>query len=55
MPLPVVVRGLLVVVACLVSEHGLQGAQASVVTVQGLSRCGSQAVQHRFNSFGAWA
>ena len=55
MLLPVVVRRLLVVVACLVSEHGLQGTQASVVTVQGLSRCGSQAVEHRFNGFGEWA
>ena len=35
----IVVRGLLVVVASLVVEHG----QASVVVVRGLSSCGAQA------------
>ena len=33
----VVVRGLLIAVASLVAEHGLQGVQVSVVMVRGLS------------------
>ena len=38
-----------------VGEHGLQGAQASVVAVFGLRSCGSRALEHRLNSCGAWA
>ena len=50
----VVVRGLLVVVASLV-EDGPYGTQASVVTVHGLRSCGSQTLEHRLSSCGAWA
>ena len=39
----------------LVGRHGLQGAQASVVAVFGLSNCGFQAIEHRLNSYGTWA
>ena len=34
---------LLIAVACLLEDHGLQGAQASVVAACGLNSCGSQA------------
>ena len=37
------VRRLLIAVASLVAEHGLQGARASVVVALGLSSCGSWA------------
>ena len=49
----VVLHGLLIAVASLVAEHRLQGAWASVV-VRGLSSCGSQALEHRLCSCGAW-
>ena len=48
-------RRLLIAVATLVSDHGLSGAQASVVTACGLSSCVSQALEHRLNSCGTWA
>ena len=40
----VVVRGLLIAAASLVAEHGLS-----------FGSCGSQALEHRLNSCGAWA
>ena len=49
------VCGLLVAVASLVSEHRLQGTRASAAVARGLSSCGSQALEHRLNSCGAWA
>ena len=42
---------LLVAVASLVAEHGLQGTQASVA---GIPR-DSQALEHMLSSCGAWA
>ena len=42
----VAVHGLLIAVASFVSEHRLQGTQASVVAAHGLSSCGSQALEH---------
>ena len=39
----VAVCGLLVAVASLVAEHGLESARASVVAVCGLNSCGSWA------------
>ena len=39
----VVVCGLLIVVASLLAEHGLWGAQASVAVARVLSNCGIQA------------
>ena len=50
----VVVCRPLVVVASLV-EDGPYGTQASVVTVHGLRSCGSQTLEHRLSSCGAWA
>ena len=52
---PAAVHGLLIVVASLVSERRLSGAQASVVAALGLSGCGSWALEHRLNSCGARA
>ena len=40
----------LIVVASLVAEHRLYGAQAPVVVVRGLSRCGSWALEHMLSS-----
>ena len=53
---PVAVHRLLIVVACLVAEHRLQGMQAPVVESHGLSNQGSQALEHRLHSHGirAW-
>ena len=51
----VAAHGLLIVVASLVVEHVLQGAQASVVAAHGLSSCSSQALEHRLSGWGAWA
>ena len=45
-------HGLLTVVASLVAEHKLQGAQTSVVIARGLSSCGSLALQRGLNSCG---
>ena len=50
-----VVRGFLFAVASLVAEHGLQGVQASVVTVRGPSSFSSGALGCRFSSCSAWA
>ena len=52
---PVAVHGLLIVVASLVVEHGLQNVQASAGAAQGLGGCSSGALKHRLNSYGAWA
>ena len=41
---------LLIVVAALVAEHGLQGARASGALAHGLKSCSSRAVEHRLNS-----
>ena len=46
-PLFIAVRGLLIVVASLVAEHGLQAC--------GLSSCGSRALEHRLSSCGTRA
>ena len=48
------VRGLLIAVASLVEEKPL-GVRASVVVAHGLSSCGSQALERRLSSCGAWA
>ena len=49
------VHGLPIEVVSHVAEHRLYGAQALVVSGSGLSSCGSQAPEHRFNSCGARA
>ena len=49
------VHGLLIVMASLVVENGLQGARASVVVVHGLGICNSWALEHRIESYGAQA
>ena len=46
-----VVHKLLVAVASLVAEHGLQGTHASVAGIPGDSR----ALEHMLSSCGAWA
>ena len=51
----VAVHGLLIAVASLVVEHGLQGTRASVVVARGLSSCGSQALELRLSSCDAQA
>ena len=51
----VAVPGLLIVVASLVAEHGLQGKWASVIETRGLGTWGSQVPEHRLDSCGAWA
>ena len=38
---------LLIVVAALVVQHGVWGAQASVAVARGLMSCSSQALEHR--------
>ena len=38
-----------------VAEHRLQGVQAFVVVARGLSRCSSQALEHRLSNCGAQA
>ena len=48
----VAVLRLLVVVASLVAETGLEGVQASVVAANGLSSCVSWAREHRLSSYG---
>ena len=48
----VVVCGLLIAVAFLVSEHGLSGTQVSVVLACGLSSCNSWALEHELNCCG---
>ena len=50
-----VAHRLLIAAASLAAEHGLQGAQASVVATLGLSSCGSRSLEHRPSSWGAWA
>ena len=48
----VVVPGLLIVVACLFTDHRLKGMPASVVVVHGLSSYGSPPLEHWLNSCG---
>ena len=50
----IVVCGLLIAVASLFVEHGLQSA-GSVVVARGLSSCDSRALERRLSSCGAWA
>ena len=49
----VAVCRLLIVVASLLEEHGLQSMQASVVVARGLSSCGSWALERRLSSCGS--
>ena len=49
------VFGLLIMVASLVAEYRLYRAQASVVVACGFSSGGSQVLELRLNSCGAWA
>ena len=51
----VVVRGLLIAVACLCCGARALGTQASVFMARGLSSCGSRALQRRLSSCGAQA
>ena len=51
----VAVHGLLIAGATLCCSARALGAQASVVVARGLSSCGSQALEHRLSSGGAWA
>ena len=51
---PAVVHGLLIAVASLVAEYGLQGTQALVVSAHGLSSFGSPAAEHRVSCCIAW-
>ena len=49
------VHGLLIAVASLVAEPRLQGTQASIVAVHGLSSRGAWALEQRLNSCGTQA
>ena len=49
----VAVHGILIVVASLVVEHGLQGTWTSVVVVCGFRSCRSRALEPRLNPCGA--
>ena len=51
----VAVHRLLIMVASLAVEHGLQGSQASVGATCGLDIFGSQTLARRLSSCGAWA
>ena len=51
----VVLYRLLIVVAPLVVEQGLWGAQSLVVAAYRLSSCSSWALEHRLNSYGVGA
>ena len=53
-PLFIAVHGLLIAVACLVAERGLQGTQASVVVAPRLYSGGSEVVAHKFSCSGAF-
>ena len=48
-------QGLLSTCSVRVSHCRLSGVQASVLAAPGLSSCGSQALEHRLSSGGAWA
>ena len=50
-----VVLGLLIALASLVTEHGLWGTQASGAGARGLSSCCSWASEHKLSSCGAGA
>ena len=52
---PVAVCRVLIGVSSRVAELGLKGVKASVVAAQGLSSCGSWALEHRLNSCGEQA
>ena len=51
----VVVHGLLIAVACLVAEHGLQVHRLQQLWHVGFSSCGSRALERRLSSCGARA
>ena len=51
----VAVLGLHAAVASPGEEHGLQGAQASIVAACGPSSCSSRALQRGLSRCGAWA
>ena len=51
----VAVSGLLIAVASLIAERGLQGTWASAGAAHGLSSCSSPAVELRFSTCDAWA
>ena len=51
----VVVRGLLIAVACLCCGAQALGVRASVVVARRLSGCGSRALAHRLSSCGVRA
>ena len=53
--LSIAVHRLLIAVASLVAEHGLQNTWASVVVAHELSSCSTWALEHRLNSLGSWA
>ena len=48
----VVMLRLLIAVASLLVEYGLQGMRASVVAMLGLNSCGSRALECRLSPFG---
>ena len=50
----IAVHRLLIVVASLFAEHGLQGTQASVVTTCRLSSYGSCVLERELSSCGTW-
>ena len=49
------VCGLLIEVASLVAEHGLQSTRTSVVVALGFSSHGSRALEHRLRGCSTWA
>ena len=51
----VAVHRLLIAVASLVAEHGLQAHGLQQLWHMGFSSCGSQALEHRLSSCGTWA
>ena len=51
----VVVLGVLIVVASVISEHRLLGMRVSTAVARGLSSWGSQALEHRLSSWGSRA
>ena len=52
---PVAVHRPLIEAASLVTEHGLWGTQGPVISVRGLCRCGSAALECRLSSCGTLA
>ena len=52
---PLAVHRPLTEAASLVAEHGLWGTQGPVISVRGLCRCGSEALERRLGSCGTLA